>query len=124
MMNKTPLSPGIFSIDDLISVVGWTAGDHWNGWECPCFEKIEAEYILKKLYTPGGENVDPKSWWKYDEKADIFSALDGYNVTEEMTEAERAEWVETWDGFDVDTPSGIRHVYAIGSHAWVWSKED
>jgi hypothetical protein len=83
---------------------GWTRGEHWNGWECPRFEKPEAMAIMAAQAEFGGKG-------QYDEATDTFVLeLEGYDEPDK------------YPGTDIETPEGVKHVYALGAWAWCWDE--
>lgn len=98
-----------FSIDGALVTKGWTAGDTWNGWECPYFEKDEAEAINKHVSG------------YYDESTDSYKV----NIEGEPTTAETPEeMVDTFESQIIKTPEGDKKVWAMGAYSWVWDKYD
>lgn len=83
---------------------GFTAGDYWNGWDCPCFGKAVAERLLQSMDMT----------FHFDAEQDAFV------VTEDAEE----QGVDTYKGRDIQTASGILHVYPIGSGGWIWMSKD
>lgn len=75
----------------------WTVGEIWNGWECPYFEKEEAERVVN---SQGGV-------WTRDGEVCSF------NLNDEDYEVEK----ET-----IQTVEGPKVVWAIGNMYWIWSK--
>lgn len=94
---------------------GYTFGKHWNGFECPCFEKETALQIVDAW------NKLDKDWeegyfaW-YDKESDAFCFKDP-NHTEESEP-------EVYEGYDVQFEGKIYHVYGIGSYGWTWGEEE
>lgn len=93
-----------FSIcDDQRIYEGYTDGRRWNGWECPWFTREVAEQIMKDLNSD-----DVKT--EYDEKADTYIV----------------HWCEgtddVFDGADMNTEDGIKHLYPIGAGCWIWDE--
>ncbi len=86
---------GEFSLDGGNIYKGYTNGGIWNGWECPYFEKEEADKIAKDY---NGEFVD-----------------DTYVFPNDDDDVYESENLETVDG--------KKKVWAIGAYAWVWEKE-
>lgn len=97
----------VFSIEDSeLTSVGWTAGERWNGWACPRFEKEEADKVMKDYNTDGQE---PKAY--YDEEKDTYFFPDVWGKD--------VEWDE-YKGIVINTFEGPKTVYAIGAGFWVW----
>lgn len=82
------------------AVWGWTQGEKWNGFECPHFEKSEAEKIAS-IY--GG-------WFDDDYQAFFIPTVDypedpeiyGYNI------------------WNID--GELKKLWAVGSWCWTWYK--
>lgn len=99
-----------FSIDgsDMKST-GWTAGELWNGWACPRFEKDEAIKVMEDFNS----HIDEKDLKaKYDEEKDTFYFSYQYGDVIEVDEHE---------GMIINTHEGPVKVYAIGAGFWVWN---
>jgi len=99
---------------------------YWNGWECPYFEKDAIEKIRQTLFAIAGVNEDNL----YDENGYLRAEVVEYDEGKDMVACYMQgmpmfehEWVEYWEGFDMDFGCGdIRHVYMIGAGSWIWSK--
>jgi hypothetical protein len=76
---------------------GWTVGEIWNGWECPYFEKEEADKVVK---ASSGK-------WSKDGETCHFDLNDEDYVVEKET---------------IQTVEGPKVVWAIGNMYWIWSK--
>jgi len=94
---------------------GWTNGETaYGGYECPRFEKIEADKILKE-YTELMEGTYPAH---YDEKQDIYF----YPILGKGDDTELAEYKSEI----IQTEEGEKIVYGIGydvkgyDDGWVW----
>lgn len=84
---------------------GFTAGDYWNGWDCPSFGKDVAEKLLTDMGMTFHFDVDQ----------------DAFVVTEDSEE----QGVDTYKGHDIVTVNGVKaHVYSIGAYGWIWEAED
>src|SRR5262245_41978657 len=100
----------VFRIDGIEGTFkGWTFGEHWNGWACPCFEKEEADRLIKGLQ----EQPQWKGTAYYARQCDSYIVI----------EADDADGGHTWEGADILTEEGSRHIYAIGSSFWCWEYE-
>ena len=90
--------------DDERNYEGYTDGRLWNGWECPWFTKEVAEQIMRDLNRDGVET-------EYD------ATTDSYIIQEE-------EWdlPGVFEGYDVETEDGIKHLYPIGAWCWIWDE--
>jgi len=104
---------GTFWMDALegFEVEGWTTGELWNGWSTPVFEKREAEAVLQetaKMY----KQIGGKFKWGYSAKTDTFSHR-----------SEHDEEPIKNQGDMIQTPEGLRKVYAIGTSFWTWSEK-
>lgn len=90
---------GNFSIDGEDAKKGWTFGDSWNGFECPYFEKPEADMIAKEF---GGRF----------ENGEYLFPLDPDEPNGET---------ENFSSQEIDTTEGKKTVWAIGAWGWTWS---
>jgi hypothetical protein len=83
---------------------GFTRGDNWNGWACPYFSKETGLRIARAL-----KGV-------FDKDKDQFVFTDeNYDPPEDK---------EYFEGFDIKTTEGKRHVYAIGAFGWIWNEKN
>ena len=99
------LTQTVFTIDGIADAyIGYTKGDHWNGWACPYFEVNEAMLIMQQY-----NESDPDSVMLYSESSDTFMLYDRDN--KELTE---------WKGGNHQTTDGIKHLYGIGAGYWIW----
>ena len=67
---------GRFAIEDWFGPFeGWTAGQQWNGWECPYFERNTAIRLVDAWNNVafGGKEYQAR----YDEERDEFCFCDG-----------------------------------------------
>lgn len=88
---------------------GFTADEHWNGWERPYFERAVAEQILKDY---AAANSDIK-WWFSESRSAFYLS----NVTDvEMNDIWYAQTIK-FDGVELI-------VYAVGNGSWRWDKID
>lgn len=85
--------------------IGYTSGKLWNGWATPYFALDEAKRVAKHF------NECAEYPMEYDNIYDQFYILD--KETEEL---------EKWQGIDVPTAEGIKHLYGIGAYSWVWDE--
>ena len=81
---------------------GYTTSNIWNGWQCPLFNKENADKICKAF-----NNEFCKM--RYDEENDCFVA--DYPVD---------EYTEKYEGRDYIVNGKVEHLYPIGSHGWCW----
>lgn len=83
---------------------GFTAGNTWNGWECPLFPLVEADRIAAAFREMGFDVT-------YDEGVDAFSFTEegfGHEETEEYI------------GMDIPVSDATVRVYPIGTNVWTW----
>ena len=85
--------------------IGYTSGKLWNGWATPYFEFAEAKKVVE------GFNETAEYPMQYDKVYDQFYILD----------KESGE-LEKWEGIDISTTEGIKHLYGIGAYSWVWDE--
>ena len=109
--------------------IGYTSGRRWNGWATPSFELAEAKRVMEGfnetaeyfiLYDEGNDQFfipKPKDETKEFKKITTFEEFISLGV--QMWEFEIED---KWEGFDVQTTDGIKHLYSIGSYWWTWDK--
>lgn len=85
--------------------IGYTSGKSWNGWATPYFELDEAKRVAEDF------NETAEFPMQYDEVYDQFYILD--TETSDL---------ETWQGIDMPTAKGIKHLYGIGAYSWMWEE--
>lgn len=98
-----------FGIDSCPTLVqGYTRGERWNGWQCPCFTK---EVVDKYI-----ETEDMRTAYKvvYNESKDTYILYDNYVEDDDEPLA--------YEGHDIEINGVTKHVYDLGSWAWVWDK--
>ena len=82
--------------------MGYTSGCLWNGWATPYFTLEEAKKILAE--------------WKgltYDEDKDEF-----------RIQYEEYDEPYIWQGEDIQTVDGTKHLYGIGAYSHIWDELD
>lgn len=84
----------------------YTDGADWNGWDCPFFEKEEADRLMSDF---NGAGMDGNIYYK--EENDAYYFHDN-NYPEDPD--------DQYEGLDLDTVDGLKHVYAIGAWSWTW----
>ena len=100
------MQKAIFTIGEYPKAyIGYTSGRLWNGWATPAFELAEAKRVAE------GFNETAENPILYDEVYDQFYILD----------KESGE-LEKWEGCEIQTSEGFKHVYDIGAYSWVWDK--
>lgn len=82
---------------------GYTTSNKWNGWQCPLFNKENADKICKAYNNEFCQ-------MRYDEENDCYIA--DYPVD---------EYSEKYEGRDYVVNGKVEHLYAIGSHEWCWA---
>ena len=94
----------LFNIDGGQVYVGYTSGRLWNGWATPYFPLAEA----LKIQAEWNDEENPMT---YDEVNDIFRIhYDG------------DDYDYTWEGEDIKTVDGIKHLYGIGAYSHIWDE--
>jgi hypothetical protein len=106
------LHKGHFVIEDWFGPFeGWTAGQRWNGWECPYFEFDTALRMVDAWNrTAFGDEAYQA---QYDEERDAFCFRDG--------------GLEEWDCFGaqmMESEEKVIKVYPIGAFCWIWNEAD
>ena len=95
--------PAKFSLDGVEDFFdGWTNGFHWNGWECPYFDRESSIQVLNSMGCKWSEN-DEKNFFA------VFFDND------EVPYLYYAEEINLTDGSKVTA-------YPIGSGEWIWEK--
>lgn len=90
------------------------SGNYWNGWECPAFEKEEAERILAWAKQLDEDSIDDSAnAYSYDVETDTFKYCDAAGDPYEESK-----------GFDITVNGSVRHVYSIGAYAWIWNIDE
>jgi hypothetical protein len=98
----------IFAIDASPNAyIGYTSGRLWNGWATPYFTFEEAQ----KLQAEFSEGAN--SPMLYDVMKDEFRLK--YEDDDEPY---------IWEGEDIQTVDGIKHLYGIGAYSHIWDELD
>lgn len=95
----------LFAIDPAPQIIGFTDGDHWNGWATPRFE---LPAISRWLNETGNK-------WSFDPATDTLTVTD-LGISEE----EAADYTNQYRGGDLEVDGVSHHVYAVGSWFWTW----
>jgi hypothetical protein len=93
--------------DDHNAYIGYTSGRLWNGWATPYFTLEEAQ----KLQADWNKNAE--SPMLYDVNKDEFRLK--YDGDDEPY---------IWQGEDIETVDGIKHLYGIGAYSHIWDELD
>jgi hypothetical protein len=90
---------------------GYTNGQTWNGFACPAFEEDEADKIIAALTEPdpGSGNGSGKIFSKSADSIIIF-------------EEEYPEEPLVFNCELIETLTGTKRVFALGSHVWTWQQ--
>jgi hypothetical protein len=103
----TTYKPATFVIDSIdAQFSGFTSGDLWNNWACPCFSKAEAERILSESRANGYE-------WHYNPNNDSFEVRHADDPEDYAPEVFQGITIVLNDG------NSIR-VYPVGTYSWTW----
>lgn len=96
-----------FNIDSSpIFIEGYTKGNCWNGWECPCFTKgVVDKYIQTEEMRCAFKST-------YDPISDTYTFIDNYGDDGSFLEK----------GHDIVVNGITKHVYDVGAYAWIWDK--
>ena len=89
--------------DDERIYEGYTDGTLWNGWACPWFTKEVTEQIMQDLNKEGVKT-------EYDEERDSYIVHQADDID------------DVFDGVDVSTEDGFKHLYPIGAWCWIWDE--
>ncbi len=99
----------VFAINAGERFMGYTAGQHWNGWACPYFTKPEADRIMDMVNRT---SPDIKQYFmRYDDDRDVYIYHDD--------NCDEAETFACEQYLDQKTGE-IYELYAIGSWSWIW----
>lgn len=83
--------------------MGYTNGARWNGWATPYFPLEEAQKIQAEFNQGDGLRMF------YDCQADKF-----------YLQYESDDEPYIWEGEDIQTVDGIKHLYGIGAYSHIW----
>ena len=97
----------LFQIGDGPIYMGYTSGARWNGWATPYFPLEEAQK-LQAEWNKGGDST-----MLYDANKDEF-----------VCRYEDDEQPYIWEGEDIQTEDGIKHLYGIGAYSHIWDDLD
>lgn len=93
--------------DDYNAYIGYTSGALWNGWATPYFTLEEAQ----RLQADFNKGIDTPML--YDVNKDEFRIQ--YDDCDEPY---------IWEGEDIQTVDGIKHLYGIGAYSHIWDELD
>lgn len=97
-----------FCVDGLGQIFsGWTTGLTWNGFACPTFESETADSIIAALVKSGTPT-------KFSRSTECITILE-----EEYPD----DAIEVSCDL-IDTPDGVKKVFALGAFAWCWHQVD
>ena len=97
----------LFQINEGPIYMGYTSGARWNGWATPYFTLEEAQKI-QKAWTKCGHST-----MLYDVNKDEF-----------RLKCEDNDEPYIWEGEDIKTEDGIKHLYGIGAYSHIWDDLD
>lgn len=97
----------LFQIDGGPVYIGYTNGDRWNGWATPYFPLEEAQ----KIQAEFSRGTDCPML--YDVMKDEF-----------RIQYEDDDEPYIWEGEDIKTVDGIKHLYGIGAYSHIWDELD
>lgn len=100
------MKKSLFYIDGGPVYTGYTNGDRWNGWATPYFTFEEAQ----KIQAEFSRGTDCPML--YDVMKDEFRIQ--YDDDEPYI----------WEGEDIITVDGIKHLYGIGAYSHIWDEAD
>ena len=98
----------LFYIDGGPIYIGYTNGDRWNGWATPYFPLEEAQKIQAEFSQGDGLRMF------YDCQADKFIL--------QYEDDDNEPYI--WEGEDIQTVDGIKHLYGIGAYSHIWDEVD
>ena len=90
----------------------WSAGEQWNGFECPMFELEQVKQLQSELQDdPAGPQVNLTFT-----RDDIVECWIDYSSM-----GEEPEWVPL---ARLVTAEGVKEVFPIGAGSWAWWKSN
>lgn len=97
----------LFQINEGPIYMGYTSGARWNGWATPYFTLEEAQKLQAE--------------WNIGEDLSIL-----YDVTKDafICKYEDDDEPYIWEGEDIQTVDGIKHLYGIGAYSHIWDEVD
>lgn len=98
----------LFQIDGGPVYIGYTDGYLWNGWATPYFPLEEAQKIQAEFSQGDGLRMF------YDCQADKFIL--------QYEDDDDEPYI--WEGEDIQTVDGIKHLYGIGAYSHIWDELD
>ena len=101
------MKKALFQINDGPIYMGYTSGARWNGWATPYFPLEEAQKLQAE--------------WNIGEDLSIL-----YDVTKDafVCKYEDDDEPYIWEGEDIKTEDGIKHLYGIGAYSHIWDDLD
>lgn len=99
------MKKALFQINEGPIYIGYTNGDRWNGWATPYFTLEEAQKLQAEFNQGDGLRMF------YDCQADKF-----------ILQYEDDEEPYIWEGEDIQTVDGIKHLYGIGAYSHIWDE--
>ncbi|GAB4523355.1 MAG: hypothetical protein OHK0046_36950 [Anaerolineae bacterium] len=98
-----------FNMDSLPSQFnGYTAGEMWNGWACPFFEREEAEKVLSASEANGYR-------WEHNAVDDTYIVRHVDDPADYEAEIISPVTIQVND-------IGTIKAYAIGAYSWTWQE--
>lgn len=98
----------VFAIDASPNAyIGYTSGRLWNGWATPYFTLEEAQKLQAEW------NTNTETPMLYDVTKDLF-----------ILQYEDDDEPYVWEGEDIQTVDGIKHLYGIGAYSHIWDELD
>lgn len=101
------MKKALFQIGDGPIYMGYTSGTRWNGWSTPYFPLEEAQR-LQEAWNKGGTST-----MLYDANKDEF-----------VCRYEDDDSPYIWEGEDINTEDGVKHLYGIGAYSHIWDDLD
>ena len=97
------MKKALFQINEGPIYMGYTSGARWNGWATPYFTLEEAQKLQAE--------------WNIGEDLSIL-----YDVTKDafVCKYEDDDEPYVWEGEDIQTEDGIKHLYGIGAYSHIW----
>lgn len=108
IFRKTHFEIDSFCVDGKQALFeGYTDDQTWNGWECPRFEKAEADRIMEAAKGYGQTVL-------FDEETEVYTYVD----------ADDPSMQEEYSPADIEVNGETIKIWAIGAWCWVWDAVD
>lgn len=117
----------LYFIEESEIIRGFSKGDKWNGWACPCFTLEEAHKVVK-LYGENfgfyNANLDMFVFSSYNDE-EVVEKLKKDLVNEDLEDFEKMEYsgdIEVFRPQIIEVGEKEIKVYPIGAYSWTWDE--